>query len=431
MRKTALLMVLTALALPSSALAHASIRSSSPSFRQELRRAPSKVELRFDQIVDLVPDGVQVLDISGRTVSSRVRLLDAGHVVAADLRHVPRGAYTVRWRALSGDGHIVAGVFTFGVRVPAPEPLQAYGASGPTRADDAVRWLYFVFLALLVGGLGFRLLVLPRSLPHRLERRFFWVTGIGVVGALEVGIAAFLLRAEDALQLPLGDFLYGDLSPFANGTRFGSAFIAMTLGFALVAALLFLAWLTERRTLLWIAFGLALAFASGLSLSGHSAVDRGSSKWSELADWVHLSAASLWVGGLVMLVVIFLTSRELARGAFLGFSRIAPILIALLLSAGIYLSILRLPQLADLWDSSYGHVLLVKLSLVAIALAWGAAHHFLVAPRIERAGGGVARSLLGESAVAMSILLVAAVLVNSSPPQPPVPQPGEAARAGR
>jgi copper transport protein len=431
MRRAVLLAVLAALAVPSAALAHASIRTSSPTYRQELRRSPSKVELRFDQVVELVPNAVRVFDARGRIVSYRVRIGGGRHAVVADLRHLLKGAYTVRWRILSDDGHVVSGVFTFGLRVPAPEPLQAYGASSPTRTEDAVRWLYFVSLALLVGGLGFRLLVLPRSLSHRLERRFFWVTGIGVVGALEVGIAAFLLRAEDALQLPLGDFLYGDLSPFANGTRFGAAFIAMTLGFALVAALLFLAWLTERRTFLWVAFGLALTFASGLSLSGHSAVDRGSSKWSELADWVHLSAASLWVGGLVMLVVVFLTSRDLARGAFLGFSRIAPILIALLLSAGIYLSVLRLPQLADLWSTGYGRVLLVKLSLVALALTWGGAHHFLVAPRIERAGGGLSRSLLGESAVAMSILLVAAVLVNSSPPAPPASQPAQASTQTR
>ena len=431
MRKAILLAGLAVLVVPGSAFAHASIRSSSPTYRQELQRSPSQVELTFDQIVDLVPRAIVVYDARGRIVSKGVRLRDSGHVVAAGLRPLPKGAYTVRWRALSGDGHVVSGVFTFGVRIRAPEPLQAYGASGPTRAEDAVRWLYFICLALLVGGLGFRLLVLPRSVPPRLERSFFWMTGIGVVGALEVGIAAFLLRAEDALQLPLGNFLYGDLSPFANGTRFGAAFIVMTLGFALVAAVLFLAWLTERRALLWVAFGLALAFASGLSLSGHSAVDRGDSKWSELADWVHLSAASLWVGGLVMLVLVFVGSRELAARAFLGFSRLAPVLIALLLSAGVYLSVLRLPQLSDLWTTSYGQVLLVKLALVAVALAWGGAHHFLVAPRVVRSSRGVARSLLGESAVAMSILLVAAVLVNSSPPQPPVRQSGEAARGSR
>ena len=120
------------------------------------------------------------------------------------------------------------------------------------------------------------------------QRRFYRLLGVGVVGALEVGILAFLLRAEDALQLPFVDFLYGDLSPLAK-TRFGYAFVAMTLGYALVAALVFLAWLTDRERLLWPAFLLALGFASGLSLSGHSAADAGSSWLSELADWLHLS----------------------------------------------------------------------------------------------------------------------------------------------
>ena len=45
----------------------------------------------------------------------------------------------------------------------------------------------------------------------------------------------------------------------------------MELGFALVAALLYLAWLTERRVLLWPAFLLSLGLGSGLSLSSHQA----------------------------------------------------------------------------------------------------------------------------------------------------------------
>src|SRR5206468_6207883 len=104
----------------------------------------------------------------------------------------------------------------------------------------------------------------------RAEKPFYVVTGIGALATIDAGIAAFLLRAEDALQLPFGRLLYGDLSPIAQ-TRFGTAFIAMTLGFALVTALLFLAWLTGREVLLWPAFLLGLGFMSGLSLSGHSA----------------------------------------------------------------------------------------------------------------------------------------------------------------
>ena len=146
---------------------------------------------------------------------------------------------------------------------------------------------------------------------------------------LEVGIVAFLLRAEDALQLPFGRLLYGDLSPIAGGTRFGMAFIAMTLGFALVAALLYLAWLLERRALLWARSSLGLAFASGLSLSGHSAADAGPSWKSELADWVHLSAACLWLGGLVQLaLVVWPLAPALRRDAFLRYARLAPVLIA-------------------------------------------------------------------------------------------------------
>src|SRR5207244_11076614 len=255
---------------------------------------------------------------------------------------------------------------------------------GPTRTEDLVRWAYFLSLALLVGGLGFRLFVLRGPLGRRAEKRFFVITGIGVVATLDVGIAAFILRAEDALQLPFGRLLYGDLTSIAR-TLFGTAFIAMTLGFALVAAFLFLAWLTDRAVLLWPAFALGLGFVSGLSLSGHSAADAGSSWKTELADWAHLSAACLWIGGLVQLtLVVWPLMPEARRAAFLAFSRLATVCVGVLLLAGVYLSIVRLPRLHDLWTTGYGHVLLVKVGLVALAFAWGALHKVVAVPRIAR-----------------------------------------------
>ena len=429
-RGVLLVFAAAALAAPAAAFAHASISSSSPASRQRLQQSPREVSIRFDQTVKALPNAIRVYGAGGRLVSGAPVQRDDGRVVAVPVERLPRGPYTVRWQVLSGDGHVVSGVRTFGVRFPAPEPTQAYGASGPTTREHIVRWLYFLALALVVGGLGFRLLVLPRTVPPAVQRRFYWVVGVGVVATLEIGIVAFLLRAEDALQLPFGHFIYGDLSPIANGTRFGSAFIAMTLGFALISALVFAAWLTERRALLWAAFVLAAGFASGLSLSGHSAVDTGDSKWSELADWVHLCAACLWAGGLVQLVVAVWPSPEVRREAFLRFSRLAPVLIALLLVAGIYLSVLRLPHFHDLWTAGYGHVLLVKIGLVSLALAWGGFHHAIVRPRLDRLSW-VSRSLVGEGAVAMAVLLVAAVLVDSKPPARPASQPAQAAAARR
>ncbi len=432
MRRAVVLGVLAALVIPASAFAHASLTSESPGFRQRLAHAPRSVVLHFDQTVTALPKGIVVLTRNGANLARAARVTGSGRTLVATLARLPRGPYTVRWEALSNDGHVVSGVYTFGVRYPAPLVTDAVGAQGPTRTEHLVRWAYFLALALVVGGTGFRLLVVRGPLPARAERRFFWVTGIGAVAVLELGIVGFLLRAEDALQLPFGRFLYGDLSPISGGTRFGVAFIAMELGFALIAALLFLGWLTGRRALLWPAFALGLAFASGLSLSGHSAADAGHSWLSELADWVHLGAATLWVGGLVQLVaVVWPGAPELRRIAFLRFSRVATVLVALLLSAGIYLSFLRLPSVHSLWTTGYGQVLLVKLSLVSLALTWGAVHHFVAVPRIERPGvaGLLGRSMLGESAVAMSVLLVAAILVDSKPPPQPLPQPPVAAHS--
>jgi len=434
--KPVALVVLAALAFPSAASAHATLQRTGPSFRERVQVAPRTVWLRFDQAVKPLPNSIVVYTSRGRIVSAPAHRGKDAYRVAAGLRSLAADAYTVRWHVISGDGHVVSGVYTFGVRTAAPPPTEAYGASGPTRAEHVVRWLYFVALALLVGGLGFRVLVLRAPLPPRADRRFYLVTGIGAVATLQVGIVAFLLRAEDALQLPFGRFLYGDLSPIAGGTRFGEAFIAMTLGFALVTALLFLSWLTDRTAFLWPAFLLGLGFASGLSLSGHSAADAGSSWKSELADWVHLSAACIWIGGLVQLALVVLPlAPAVRRTAFLRFSTVATVLIALLLAAGTYLSILRLPHLHDLWTTGYGHVLLVKLGLVALALAWGGLHRLIAVPAVARGGDGLfarlPRSVLGESLAGMAVLLAAAVLVDSRPPPRPVSPPPSASQPSR
>lgn len=432
MRRALALAAAAALALPAVALAHASLRGATPGVESEVDASPTTVTLSFDQQVTAIPHSLIVLSADGKVVSAPAvsRPGDSHFLEARVLGTLAKGGYTVRWRALSSDGHVGSGVFTFGVGVPAPSPSDAYGSSRPSWTDDAIRWAYFVALALLVGGMGFRLLVLPASLPAPLERRFYLVAGIGVVATIETGIAAFVMRAEDALQVPFTGLLYGDLSPLAYKTRFGIAFVTMTLGYALVAALLFVAWLFERRDVLWAAFAVGLGFVSGLSLSGHSASEPNSTWLSELADYVHVSAAMLWAGGLVLLALcVWPAAPALRRQAFLGFSRLAMLLIGAILAAGVYLSVQRLPQLSDLWRFGYGQILLVKISLVSVALAWGALHHFVVRPRLERgAGSGKLRaSLLGESAVGVTVLLVAAVLVNSSPPPQPTPAPAVAA----
>ncbi len=436
MRRALLVALLAALALPALASAHASLNAAEPGFRERLEASPTQVVLRFSQVIQVIPHGIVVRDENGRIVSFPAELGADRRSMIARLRPLARGAYAVRWQTLStSDGHIVSGLYTFGVRAAAPPPTEAVGADGPSLTEELVRWAAYLGLAVLAGGLALRLLVLPRTLPERLDQAFFALVGGATIVATNAGIAALLLRADAALQLPFERFLYADLSPFASGTRFGVAWAWMTLACAFVGALLTLAWLRRSRAPLWPALALALAFAAGFSWSGHSASEPNATPLTLAADWVHIAGASIWIGGLVALALIgWRLDRPQRHAAFLGFSRIATVVIFVVLAAGIYLGILRLPTLSDLWSTTYGQVLLVKIALVAFALAWGAAHHFLLRPRLERGeeppGGRVGRSLVGESLVGVAVLLVAAMLVNTAPPEEAAPASGGTAARG-
>ena len=419
MRRALVVVLLTAFVVPSTAAAHVTLLSAEPATQSRLETAPREIRLRFNQPVTVTSSAVAVLAPDGTMLSGTAATEDDGYVVVAPVSRLVRGeGYTVRWRAIGADGHSPAGVFTFGVGVAAPPPTEAVGASGTTWRDDVARWALFGALALLIGPLVVRQLVLRRPVPERLERRFHLVSVVAAFVVIDVGIAGFVLRASNALQLPLADLPYGDLQPFAAKTRFGVAFLVMTVGFGIVAALLLVGWVIDRLELRWPALTLSLALVAGLSLSGHQATEPNASWLAQIADWLHLVAASIWVGGLAALAfLVWPLAPALRRPAFLGFARLAVVLVATMVLAGAYLALLRLPEPSDLWETHYGRFLLLKLALVGLALTWGAVHHFVVRPRLVAGDEPAVRpSLLGEASVAFAVLLAAAILTNVAPP---------------
>jgi copper transport protein len=426
--------VAAGLALPSTALGHAVLVEAAPETQSSVSAPPTEIRLRFSQQVIVPEEAIRVLAADGSVLSgpSRATLDERG--ATARVSGLARGsAYTVRWRVVGRDGHSPSGVFTFGVGVPAPPPTEAVGAGGATWKDDVARWVLFAALALVIGPLAVRLVVLPGGVGDRLERRFHLVTTVAAFSVIQVGIVAFVLRASNALQLPWDDLVYADLQPFAEKTRFGIAFLVLMVGFGVVTALLMLAWVFDLMAPRWAALLLSLALVSGLSLSGHQATEPNATVLSELADWLHLVAAAIWVGGVVTLAfVVWPAAPELRRRAFLGFSRLAVGIVGAMVLAGAYLALVRLPEIPDLWQTSYGHVLLVKLGLVALALAWGGFHHTFVRPRLEAGEQPRIRpSLVGEAAVAIVVLLAAATLTNAAPPAEEDAPPGAEARSSR
>src|SRR5262245_11991328 len=173
-----------ALVVPGSALAHVTLISSDPITQSRVDTPPTEVRLRFSQPVTITSNAVQVLAPNGTVLSGTARTEDDAYVVVAPVSGLVDGTgYTVRWRVIGEDGHSPAGVFTFGVGIAAPPPTDAVGASGTTWRDDVARWALFGALALLIGPLVLRLIVVRGDVPPTVERIFHIV---GVVAAFLV-----------------------------------------------------------------------------------------------------------------------------------------------------------------------------------------------------------------------------------------------------
>jgi methionine-rich copper-binding protein CopC len=223
-RRAVALVFLLALAAPNAGWAHATLTRAQPAEQGRVEAPPTAIRLVYDQSVTAPPDAIVVLAKDGSRVSGTATQSDHGRVISAPVTGLVRGeAYTVRWRQVSSDGHVGTGVYTFGVGVDAPPPTEAVGASGMTWRDDVARWALFASLALLIGVVGIRLLVLPRAVDPRVERRVHVLGTLGAVAAVNVGIVGFVIRSANALQVSGVDLLYADLSPFADSTRFGPA----------------------------------------------------------------------------------------------------------------------------------------------------------------------------------------------------------------
>jgi methionine-rich copper-binding protein CopC len=100
------------------ALAHAHLRSAVPAVKSTVTAAPSELDLVFSEGLELKFSGVQLSGSDGKAVpTGEPRLGGAGDtaLVVPIATPLPAGTYTVKWRALSQDGHKTDGSYTFTV----------------------------------------------------------------------------------------------------------------------------------------------------------------------------------------------------------------------------------------------------------------------------------------------------------------------------
>jgi copper transport protein len=402
------------------AAAHAGLVGASPAQNSLVAQPPVQVVLTWTENVTPVTGKVHVIAPDGTRA-------DTGEVKAQNSQLIiplkpggPNGTYLVSFRVISADSHPVGGAYTFSVGAPSAPPLdnEVSITANPVVVDafPVARWIGYAGLVLLVGAV----LVLTLLWPQRLDRsgptRVIW---------LGAGLVALSTLAELYLQIPytaggaVFDIRGADVQEVLS-SQYGAAHL-VRLG-VLVAALILMRPIIKGK-----GFGADRVLLGALgvigvitwSISGHPSASK-VPLVTVAADLLHISAMSVWLGGLVMLAVFLLPKASAGElGAIVPvWSRWATYAVAVLVLTGVAQAIVLVGSVDALVTSTYGWLLLVKASLVLGILGVAGLSRRMVAP-VEAQADGSARRLRGfvfaEAGVAVVVLGLTSVLVQTTP----------------
>jgi copper transport protein len=473
------LALLTAALAPASAFAHATVQSTTPVSGAVLKAAPAQVVFHYDESVEGTFGAVRVYNAKGARVDSGGAFHPAGRGSLLGVRlepRLPRGAYTATYRVVSADGHIVSGGFVFSVGSGSAAPPRTVAAllghqktGTPTEiAFGAARAIQYGAIAIGVGGLAFLFIVWLAALraaagagrawqlaSSAFARRLRWViVAAALAGALSALVAVDLEAAEAA-----GVSGWSALSPHVMrevlGTRFGMVWTAAAGAWLLLGLLagVGLAHSAVRAPALRPASvgatGLAMpsrlhpaALAAAIpalflvlvpAFSGHGTTQKPVAVLFP-SIVVHVAAMTLWLGGLVaLLVAVPAATRRLdgpdrARllaGVLTRFSRIALAAVVVLLATGVLQGFEEVRHLHLLTSTGFGRAVLIKFCLLLALIGLGAVNRRRTVPRIEQAaragetpgaaGLVLRRTLRAEVALIAVVLGVTGALASYAP----------------
>lgn len=416
---TALTALVTVTA-PSAASAHAMLVYSVPAASSVLASPPDRVELAFSEDIEATLSDIRLFDSAQKEITiGKTRSGSKKNVVTADIPTLQNGTYVVVWRVTSSDGHPVNGAFPFEIGTVST-------GNGPALVDkvavavqqksplggvmSAAKFLAFVGFVLLLGVLVFT-----------------WGTqflgSVRALGSATLGLVLLLLGSLGVLfiQGPYGtgggwsDIARITLVQDVITTRVGLSILARV-----VLALLWLFLVQILRRQEWNSVTGTLVVVLGVltsltfPLAGHP-VAASLPGIYVVVDMVHVLAVGAWIGGLFVMVLLRGELHgDAAAGSVRRFSRIATWALPLVVVTGAAQGLHLIGGPGAVGDTDYSWILVAKAALVCLVVLLGLRARRTLAtdssatPRFD----AVIRL---ESIVAVVVLGLSAVLVNSSP----------------
>jgi copper transport protein len=431
-----LLALCLTLFFPEIASAHAILIRSDPAKDSVLSIAPKQVRMWYSEALNPAFSTAVVVNGENKRVDNRDAHVSSSDQTEMDVTlqpNLPPAVYIVIWRTDSAaDGHILRGSFIFSVAnadgtVPTLAPGANPGANvfgggnltglytgqfdGPTFFNlvmitfvelGAIFWMGAQLWINFVLTISAEAHTEGRSTNKRVQRRFeryFSLPTLIVLFLANIGVLV-----GQALNLTGGD-LASAISPsllvgLATSGRFGIYWMMREV-VILLAMILALYMIVRQqrsritRTVLPIAnLVLASALLIAITMSGHAAaVNPNIVSYAIVIDWLHLLAASLWVGGMIYIATNYLpVLRRLhitqqARSLVTVLPYFSPFAIAgvlIMAVTGPFNATFHLTSWQQFLSTAYGRALLVKIALIGGLLVTSAIHVGILRPRLKK-----------------------------------------------
>jgi copper resistance protein D len=267
-----------------------------------------------------------------------------------------------------------------------------------------IRAIHFAATAITTGTLMFQAVVAEPAL-HSAETaaaavrtQIRGVAGISLAITGASGAIWVLLEAAGMSGLPFSEAITGDvLSTVVNETQFGLVF-----EIRFVLAIILAACLADDRLRLarWLALASALGLVAAIAWTGHAGSTVGEMAPLHLAaDALHLIASAAWIGGLVPFALLLAAARRypgetwawLARDATQRFSMLGIASVATLLGSGIVNAWILVGSVNGLIVTQYGRLLMLKIALFVVMVAFAAVNRLWLTPRLALSSGSAAQ----------------------------------------
>jgi copper transport protein len=446
------------LAWAPAAFAHAQLLASTPASGATVASQPPEVIFKFNQNVGGTLGAVRVYDAQGNEVDNLDVSHPEGHEHWMGVGLKPGlsdGTYTATYRVISADTHIVYGGLVFNIGHPGAAPrFTVAGLIGRNKsgtitevAFGAVRGLDYLTIALALGGFAFLLIAwLPavatleddqprwQLARNAFERRLLALLSFAVVLGVLVSLLGILLQGATAAGVSLWGSLKGTVLESTMESRFGEVWGLRALDWLALGALLSALRVTRRR---WPLVPICVAgayLAATPALSGHASIQSPTAVFFP-SDFLHVLAASVWVGGIAcLLVAVPPATRQLEsteRGSMLlatlaRFSPLALVSVVVIALTGVLQAYIDVRSVSGLLHTTYGALIIAKTVLLLALIGLGAVNRRRVIPLLERliAGGrppgatGVLarRTMRVELALMLCAFGVTAALISYAPP---------------